>query len=157
MLFVWVQGFSAANATSGIGSTCQSRSGAARTAVGVLATGASGARAASNTTDQPAAASVAPSASEHAANPMVVELQRINAEANELARHLRPDPVAVSTLERDLSKIRKRLSAPRDIDHVGHRLRPTNGFTSVASRLRSALREALESKFLEQECAVRIL
>jgi hypothetical protein len=47
---------------------------------------------------------------------MVAELQRINAEANDLARRFRPDPGAVSTLESDLSKISRRIDSIEDAD-----------------------------------------
>jgi chromosome segregation ATPase len=84
------------------------------------------------TTDQPVATSATPSASEHVVDPTVAELERINAEADDLARHLRPDPVAVSTLKRDLSKIRMHIDS---VDDARRRAR----LALLASRARRRL------------------
>ncbi len=64
--------------------------------------------------EQPVATSDALSASGHVADSMAAELERINAEAHDLARNLRPDPVVLSTLKSDLSKVRKHIDSVDD-------------------------------------------
>jgi hypothetical protein len=77
---------------------------------------------------------------------MVAELERINAEADDLARHLRPDPVVVSTLKSDLSKIRKHIDAVGD-----SRLRTRLAWYASRARRRLLAIEARLSSLAERD------
>lgn len=53
-------------------------------------------------------------ASEHDVDPLTAEAERIHAEASDLARRRRPDPAVVSSLKRDLGKVRKHIDSVAD-------------------------------------------
>jgi hypothetical protein len=53
-------------------------------------------------------------ADEHDLDPLTAEAERIHAEASDLARRRRPDPLVVSTLKRDLRKVQKHIDSVAD-------------------------------------------
>jgi hypothetical protein len=62
----------------------------------------------------PVAKSGPPSANDKVIDPVTEELERISTEADDPARHLRPDPITLSTLKTDLGKVRRHVDSVDD-------------------------------------------